>query len=318
MEEGCDAIFIGIGLPQPKTIPIFQNLTPDMGYFTSKSFLPKVSKGSKPANTPPLFPIIGMCCNLKLPQLYGTTVVLGAGDTAFDCATSALRCGARKVFVVFRRGFTNIRAVPEEMQLAWEEKCEFMPFLTPKQVILKDGRISVIEFYRTEEQQDGTWTEDKEQILKLKADFVISAFGSNLSDKSVIEALKPLNLTEHGVPSLDPISLSTSVPGVFCGGDITGYTETTVEAVNDGKNAAWNIHKHIMEKNGHQLDSTPSLPKFYTNIDSVDLSVEICGVKFENPFGLASAPPTTASSMIRRAFEQGWAFAVTKTFALDK
>lgn len=48
MEEGCDAIFIGIGLPQPKTIPIFQNLTPDMGYFTSKSFLPKVSKGSKP------------------------------------------------------------------------------------------------------------------------------------------------------------------------------------------------------------------------------------------------------------------------------
>lgn len=72
------------------------------------------------------------------------------------------------------------------------------------------------------------------------------------------------------------------------------------------------------EKNGHQLDSTPSLPKFYTNIDSVDLSVEICGVKFENPFGLASAPPTTASSMIRRAFEQGWAFAVTKTFALDK
>lgn len=51
----------------------------------------------------------------KLPKLHGTVVVLGAGDTAFDCATSALRCGARKVFVVFRRGFTNIRAVPEEV-----------------------------------------------------------------------------------------------------------------------------------------------------------------------------------------------------------
>jgi dihydropyrimidine dehydrogenase (NADP+) len=50
-----------------------------------------------------------------LPSLYGNVVVLGAGDTAFDCATSALRCGARKVFVVFRRGFTNIRAVPEEV-----------------------------------------------------------------------------------------------------------------------------------------------------------------------------------------------------------
>lgn len=51
---------------------------------------------------------------------------------------------------------------------------------------------------------------------------------------------------------------------------------------------------------------------------SVDLSVEMCGVKFENPFGLASAPPTTSIQMIRRAFEQGWAFALTKTFSLDK
>lgn len=50
-----------------------------------------------------------------MPRLSGTVIVLGAGDTAFDCATSALRCGARKVFVVFRKGFTNIRAVPEEV-----------------------------------------------------------------------------------------------------------------------------------------------------------------------------------------------------------
>jgi dihydropyrimidine dehydrogenase (NADP+) len=65
-------------------------------------------------------------------------IVLGAGDTAFDCATSALRCGARRVFVVFRRGFTNIRAVPEEVELAKEEKCEFIPFMAPKKVHLND------------------------------------------------------------------------------------------------------------------------------------------------------------------------------------
>lgn len=57
-----------------------------------------------------------MCsCKASLPQLYGSVIVLGAGDTAFDCATSALRCGARRVFVVFRKGFTTIRAVPEEV-----------------------------------------------------------------------------------------------------------------------------------------------------------------------------------------------------------
>ena len=57
-----------------------------------------------------------MCaCKSKLPSIHGNVIVLGVGDTAFDCATSALRCGARKVYIVFRKGFTNIRAVPEEV-----------------------------------------------------------------------------------------------------------------------------------------------------------------------------------------------------------
>lgn len=68
---------------------------------------------------------------------------ISAGDTAFDCATSALRCGARKVFVVFRRGSTNIRAVPEEVELAREEQCEFIPFMSPKKVNIVNGRVSI-------------------------------------------------------------------------------------------------------------------------------------------------------------------------------
>lgn len=64
--------------------------------------------------------------------------------------------------------------------------------------------------------------------------------------------------------------------------------------------------------------SRPMLPGFRTAIDDVDLSVRMCGLRFMNPFGLASAPPTTSAAMIRRAFQAGWAFAVTKTFGLDK
>lgn len=66
------------------------------------------------------------------------------------------------------------------------------------------------------------------------------------------------------------------------------------------------------------MDPVPKLPLFYSAIDQVDISIEVCGIKFPNPFGLASAPPTTSAAMIRRAFEQGWGFAVTKTFGLDK
>ncbi|XP_042884365.1 dihydropyrimidine dehydrogenase [NADP(+)]-like [Penaeus japonicus] len=308
-KDGYEAIFVGIGLPTPKKIGIFADLNIDMGFYTSKDFLPLVTAASKP----------GMCaCKSQLPSVKGVVLVLGAGDTAFDCATSALRCGAKRVFVVFRKGFTNIRAVPEEMELAREEMCEFLPFLSPRKVIVKNGRVSSMEFARTEQTDDGTWIEDEDQIVRLKCDYIISAFGSGLTDEDIKSALAPVKLNRWGQPDVDNTTMSTSEAGVFCGGDIAGIAETTVESVNDGKTAAWNIHKYLQSLHGILIPDKPQLPKFYTKIDEVDLSVNICGLKFPNPFGLASAPPTTASAMMRRAYEAGWGFCVTKTYALDK
>eukprot|EP00811_Abedinium_folium_P023330 NODE_3288_length_2059_cov_8.715321.p1 GENE.NODE_3288_length_2059_cov_8.715321~~NODE_3288_length_2059_cov_8.715321.p1 ORF type:complete len:590 (+),score=193.30 NODE_3288_length_2059_cov_8.715321:137-1771(+) len=90
----------------------------------------------------------------------------------------------------------------------------------------------------------------------------------------------------------------------------------TVEAANDGKIAAWGIHSYLQD--GRVDSSVPRLPLFETPIDKVDISIEMAGVKFPNPFGLASAPCSTSAHMIRRAFEAGWGFALTKTFVLDK
>lgn len=81
------------------------------------------------------------------------------------------------------------------------------------------------------------------------------------------------------------------------------------------------LYGYRSQKNQDQQQSSvarPLLPGFRTAIDDVDLSVQMCGLRFLNPFGLASAPPTTSAAMIRRAFQAGWAFAVTKTFGLDK
>lgn len=309
-DDQYDCVFIGIGLPQPKRDQIFENFTPENGFYTSKDFLPSVSRASKT-----------MCaCKSPLPKLYGNVIVLGAGDTAFDCATSAIRCGAKRVSVAFRRGFTNIRAVPEEVELAKEEKCEFLPFLQPYKVNCNDnGRIVSVEFYRTEVNDEGQFVVDQEQTVKLKCDFIISAFGSGLNDVKVIDALSPIKLHANGLPVVDSTKMSTSEEWVFCGGDLAGSSETTVEAVNDGKTASWFMHLFIQAKLGNNvIDPTPRLPKMFTPVDLVDISVEICGLKFKNPFGLASAPPTTSAAMIRRSFEAGWGFALTKTFSLDK
>ncbi|XP_043464218.1 dihydropyrimidine dehydrogenase [NADP(+)] isoform X2 [Leptopilina heterotoma] len=308
--EGYSVIFLGIGLPEPTSVSILSDLTIEMGFFTSKNFLLSVAKGSKPGMCP--------CKGNNLPNLYGNVIVLGSGDTAFDCATSALRCGTKKVFVVFRKGFTNIRAVAEEMELARHEKCEFLPFHSPKKVVVRNKKIVAIEFYRTEQNENGEWIEAEDQIIRLKANFIISAFGSGLYDQDVKNALAPVKLNKWGQPEVNVETMATSEPGIFCGGDIAGVSNTTVESVNDGKTASWFIHKYIQESNNCKVPLEPQLPKFHTPIDEVDISIEICGLKFDNPFGLASAPPATSSAMIRRAFQAGWGFTVTKTFCLDK
>ena len=135
---------------------------------------------------------------------------------------------------------------------------------------------------------------------------------------TVRAALAPLKLTRQGLPEVNCTTMASSELDVFCGGDIAGLSETTVESVNDGKTASWSIHKYLQSRIGIDVGDEPSLPRFYSAVDEVDISVEMCGVRFPNPFGLASAPPTTSSAMIRRAFEAGWGFAVTKTFALNK
>lgn len=69
------------------------------------------------------------------------------------------------------------------MELAREEMCEFLPFLSPRKVVVKNGKVTGMEFVRTEQTEDGKWIEDEEQTIKLKCDYIISAFGSGLSDE---------------------------------------------------------------------------------------------------------------------------------------
>jgi dihydropyrimidine dehydrogenase (NADP+) len=284
-EGRADALLVASGLPEPQRDDCFAGLTPEEhGFWTSKDFLPKVSAGSKP----------GMCAGggCGLPKLSGNVVVLGAGDTAFDCATSALRCGADRVYVAFRKGIQGMRAVPEEVELAVEEKCEFLPFMQVKRCITNadTGRIRMIEFARTEQDLDGNWHVDEEQTACVKADHVISAFGSVLEAGPVQDALgQDMELDRWGCPAVDPETQRTSVDGVWCAGDLAGVAQTTVEATNDGKVAAWNMHAYLQEKSGATVDAAnPKLPGFHCDIDDVDISVDICGLKVSSVLRVVS------------------------------
>ena len=83
---------------------------------------------------------------------------------------------------VYARQCTCV-CVRVQMELAREEQCEFLPFLSPRTVVTKGGRVTGMTFARTEQLEDGSWVEDDDQTTRLKCDFVISAFGAQLQDK---------------------------------------------------------------------------------------------------------------------------------------
>jgi len=310
-DKPYDAVFCGVGLPSAKTTEEFAGLTAKDGFYTSKSFLPVSAAASKPE----VACACGGAAANALPQLSGKVLVLGAGDTAFDCAGSAFRCGANRVIVTFRRSFADMRAVDDEFGLAKEERVEFLPYCQPKQV-LRDatGKIVGIELWKMEKNAAGEYTKDADQVIKVKCDFIISAFGSTTEDK-LQAAMSPLEF-KWGVGQVDKTTMSAGAkaPWLFAGGDLVG-SGITVEGANDGKQAAWHIHRYLQTTDP---GATPKLPMFFTEIDKVDISVDFCGMKFPNPFGIASATGATSSAMIGRAFAEGWGFAVTKTFCLDK
>lgn len=70
-----------------------------------------------------------------------------------------------------------------QVSLAVDEKCELMGFLAPHKVNIRDGKIVSVTFSRTEETEDGRWVQDTEQLTTIKANFLISAFGSGLEDQ---------------------------------------------------------------------------------------------------------------------------------------
>ncbi|KAH3761813.1 dihydropyrimidine dehydrogenase [Pelomyxa schiedti] len=295
-ESGFAAIFMGVGLPNAFTLPMFNE--PAKNLLTANDFLYTVSCATRPLNP------------ANLPALHGHVLVLGGGDVAYDVSNTAFRCGASRVTIAFREDLPHKPCSDSEFHHGVGlHHIECLANVVPANVVRTEGLVSEVVL----EHRDWTPTNglfmQKGQTLAVKCDFVIVAFGSTPPPKSILGTLAVL---PQGFIKIDPSSNATSVEGVFAGGDCVGSV-SIVQAANDGKNAAWNIHKYLQLTSGAVVDQVPRLPMISTAIDLVDISTTVCGIHFRNPFGLSSATPTGSIGQIRRAFEMGWGFAVTKT-----
>ena len=88
----------------------------------------------------------------------------------------------------------------------------------------------------------------------------------------VISALTPLKMNRWGLPEVNPETMESSESDVFCGGDIAGVAQTTVESVNDGKHAAWTMHKYIQVSSWFIkiYDKCPKLPKMEKKVKEIN------------------------------------------------
>jgi glutamate synthase (NADPH/NADH) small chain len=235
-EEGFKAVFIGVGSGTPRYMQIpGENL--NNVYFASE-FLTRVNL-------------------MKADQFpkYGTPVkkaekvaVVGAGNVAMDSARTALRLGAKKVYVVYRRTGNEMPARIDEVSHAMEEGIEFKFLTNPKEIIgdergyVKGIKCEIMVLAEPDESGRRRPVRTGDEFV-LDVDQVIVAIGQ-VSNPLLIETVKGLKLWGRGYIKTDENG-STNLPGVFAGGDIVTGAATVISAMGAGKRAARAIHSYI-------------------------------------------------------------------------
>jgi len=181
-------------------------------------------------------------------------VVIGGGNVAIDVAMCARRIGAQDLTLVCLEKREEMPAWDYEIEDALEEGVNIINSLGPKRFLDQDGKLTGIEFKRCTSvfDEDGAFNPhyDEKDITTLEADTVIVPIGQ-AADLSFSEG-EGIPVTSKGGLKADPVTLETSIPGVFAGGDVFYGPKSVVEAVACGKEAAESIDRYLNDLDLHE------------------------------------------------------------------
>jgi glutamate synthase (NADPH/NADH) small chain len=172
-------------------------------------------------------------------------VVVGAGNTAVDAATAAVRLGAERVVMMYRRGRDEMPAYDFEYELAKQDGVRFEWWTAPLEI---RGRNGAVEGMRCARLQAGAPGSDGRSVpvaipgsdFVLETDMVIPAIGQT-KRQDWLSKIPGLEL-DHGRVVVDETTGMTSVPGIFSGGDCANGGMEVVNAVAEGQRAARGMH----------------------------------------------------------------------------
>ena len=173
--------------------------------------------------------------------------VIGGGNAAVDAARSALRMGADKVLILYRRTVEEMPAYEEEIEAALEEGVDLHELVAPERIIDSHGRVVGIEMMRmrlgdADESGRRRPVPIDESSFVLECDMIIPAIGQRAS---VEAAAGILELNSWGGIQADIVTGLTSEQGIFAGGDCVSGGATVVEAIGAGQKAAVAIDRML-------------------------------------------------------------------------
>jgi len=183
--------------------------------------------------------------------------VIGGGNVAMDSARTALRLGAEKVYLVYRRTEKEMPARIEEVHHAQEEGIEFHILQSPKRIIGdQNSRVIAIEClkYRLGEPDDSGRRRPipiEGSEFRIDVDTCIIAIG-NIANPLIRQTTPGLKFNKWGNIVVDEETMATSVPGVYAGGDIVSGAATVILAMGQGRIAAAAINDYLAKKQNPQ------------------------------------------------------------------
>ena len=187
-----------------------------------------------------------------------SVVVIGGGFTAIDCARTALRLGAGKASIVYRRTREEMPAGELEVQMAEEEGIEMLCLTSPVGLTGKDGKVTHMECLRNKPGKPDESGRRRPEVIEgsnftIPVDLVIPAIGQ-APDMAFLSERLGVRVNKWGMPLIDETGM-TSRKGVFAGGDCVTGPRNVIEVIADGRKAAGSIHTFLtgQKKEGYQF-----------------------------------------------------------------
>ncbi|TBW36090.1 FAD-dependent oxidoreductase [Siculibacillus lacustris] len=237
-EQGYKAVFLGLGCAKGTLLGVADEDPSLKGYFSGIDFLLEVHNHVEYGA--PL-------------ALHGEVAVVGGGNVAMDCVRSALRLGASKVHLIYRRTEADMPADHEEIEAAKQEGVIFHCLTNPSRILSEDGRIvgmDLIDMRQTVPDKKGRIGVEPIPGTEhaFRCDVVVAAIGQQV-DKQTLPASDGVQLDKWGCVAINPQTLVTTRMGVFAGGDCASGASTLIHAMAMGLKAARAIDDYL--RHGH-------------------------------------------------------------------